>query len=87
MIDLTVTPWREAASCLDVTNKVSFFPNREDLLGIAKAKAVCSTCPVSDQCLSWAIVSNQTEGIWGGNTPKERRMIRRGWLKEIRKAS
>lgn len=87
MIDLTVTPWREAAACIDVTYQVSFFPSKEDLLGIAKAKAVCSTCPVSDQCLSWAIVSNQTEGIWGGNTAKERRTIRRGWLEEIRKAS
>ncbi len=87
MIDLTVTPWREAAACIDVTYQVSFFPSKEDLLGIAKAKAICATCPVSDQCLSWAIESNQTEGIWGGHTQNERRTIRRGWLEEIRKAS
>lgn len=87
MIDLTVTPWREAASCLTETDQVSFFPDKEDLLGIAKAKAVCATCPVSDDCLTWAIETNQTEGIWGGHTPKERRTIRRVWLEEIKKAS
>jgi len=85
MIDLTVTPWREAASCLEET--VNFFPDKEDVGSISKAKAICATCPVADQCLSWAIESNQTEGIWGGHTPKERRTIRRRWVEEIRKAS
>ena len=87
VIDLTVTPWREAAACLEVTNQVSFFPDKEDLHGIAKAKAVCATCPVADECLTWAIESNQTEGVWGGHTPKERRALRRRWVEEIRKAS
>jgi WhiB family redox-sensing transcriptional regulator len=87
VIDLTVTPWREAASCLEVTDDVTFFPDKDDIRGIGKAKAVCSTCPVADECLSWAIESNQTEGIWGGHTSRERRMIRRRWLEEIRKAS
>ena len=87
VIDLTVTPWREAASCLEVTDEVNFFPNREDFLAIAKAKTVCATCPVADECLSWAIESNQSEGIWGGQTAKERRHIRRHWLEEVRRAS
>lgn len=87
MIDMTVTPWREAAACLDVTNQVSFFPEGEDLGGIARAKAVCAGCPVADECLSWAIETNQSEGIWGGHTAKERRTIRRRWLEEIRRAS
>jgi WhiB family redox-sensing transcriptional regulator len=87
VIDLSVTTWREAAACLDVVDEVSFFPDKEDLGGIVKAKAVCATCPVADACLSWAIETNQAEGIWGGHTPKERRQIRRIWLEEIKKAS
>ena len=87
MIDLTITPWREAAACLEMTNEVSFFPDKENLAGIAKAKAVCATCPVASECLTWSIESNQSEGIWGGHTPKERRAIRRRWLEEIKKAS
>lgn len=87
MIDLTVTPWREAAACLDVQNEVSFFPDSQDLGSIVKAKAVCATCPVADTCLTWALETNQTEGIWGGHTSKERRKLRRRWLEEIKKAS
>ena len=87
LIDLTVTPWREAAACLDAPEDVSFFPDKEDLAGIAKAKAVCATCPVADECLTWAIESNQVDGIWGGHTAKERRALRRGWPEEVRRAS
>jgi len=87
VIDLTVTPWREAAACLDVQDEVSFFPDKEDLGGIVRAKAVCASCPVADECLSWAIETNQTEGIWGGHTAKERRKLRRRWLEETKKAS
>lgn len=87
VIDMTVTPWREAAACLDVQNEVSFFPDTQDLGGIVRAKAVCATCPVADACLTWALETNQGEGIWGGHTAKERRKLRRRWLEEIRKAS
>lgn len=87
LIDMTVTPWREAAACLEAPEDVSFFPDRDDVAGIAKAKAICATCPVADECLTWAIESNQAEGIWGGHTPKERRALRRRWLEEIQRAS
>ncbi|MCI0425303.1 MAG: WhiB family transcriptional regulator [Actinobacteria bacterium] len=66
---------------------MSFFPDKEDMVGIARAKAVCAGCPVADECLSWALETNQTEGIWGGHTAKERRSLRRRWIEEIRKAS
>jgi WhiB family transcriptional regulator, redox-sensing transcriptional regulator len=87
VIDLTVTPWREAASCISAPSDVTFFPDKEDLGAIVKAKAICATCPVADVCLSWAIETNQSEGIWGGHTAKERRRLRRRWLEEIKKAS
>jgi WhiB family transcriptional regulator, redox-sensing transcriptional regulator len=87
MIRFAIEPWRESAACVQVTNEVSFFPDPEDLAGISKAKAVCATCPVASECLTWAIETNQSEGIWGGHTAKERRTLRRRWLEEIRKAS
>lgn len=85
-LDLLVTPWREAAACLSARD-VSFFPDKDDAAAVARAKAVCAGCPVASECLSWAIETNQTEGIWGGHTAKERRAIRRLWMEEIRKAS
>lgn len=36
------------------------------------AKAVCSACPVRRECLEYADLNNETEGIWGGLTPQER---------------
>lgn len=57
-----------------------FFPIGNGVLThvqIAEAKAVCCRCPVMDQCLSWAMRVEQVEGIWGGKTEGERRLMRR----------
>jgi len=78
--------WREAAACADSPG-IEFFPDPADVAAISAAKEVCAGCPVADECLSYAIETNQTDGIWGGHTPKERRTIRRRWLEEIRRAS
>lgn len=86
-IDVRFSTWREEAACLDVVDEVSFFPDAEDLAGIARAKAICAACPVSSECLTWAIETNQGEGVWGGHTSKERRSIRRRWIEEIVRAS
>lgn len=79
-------PWREFASCRGHDLSV-FFPDDGDAAGIARAKAICADCPVADLCLSYAVETNQTEGIWGGATKQERRRLRRRWLKELREAS
>lgn len=78
--------WRDFAGCRDDTEGL-FFPDETDLGSINAAKAVCSSCPVQDDCLAYAIESNQTEGIWAGTTGKERRRIRREWIEETRRAS
>ena len=66
--DVRFSTWREDAACLDIVDDVSFFPDAEDLSAIARAKAVCATCPVASECLTWAIETNQSEGVWGGHT-------------------
>jgi WhiB family redox-sensing transcriptional regulator len=76
--------WREAAACLG--SDISFFPSPEDAKAIATAKMICGGCPVADECLSYAIETNQHEGIWGGHTSRERVKLRRRWLVEIRRA-
>jgi WhiB family transcriptional regulator, redox-sensing transcriptional regulator len=86
MFDVKFSPWRDEAACAGLEG-VDFFPDAEDLAAIANAKAVCAGCPVAAECLTWAIDTNQSEGIWGGHTPKERRSLRRRWAEEIEKAS
>ena len=51
--------------------------SRQALLQIAKAKEVCGECPVSTQCLEYALETNQDSGIWGGLDEEQRRAIRR----------
>ncbi len=78
--------WREAGACNDMAD-VDFFPSAEDVAAIRRAQAVCDSCPVMDECLTYALETNQSEGIWGGMTATERAKLRRRWLRELREAS
>lgn len=71
--------WRRNAICRD-TDPELFFPigtTGQALLQIERAKLVCDECPVKDDCLDYAITTNQDTGIWGGTSEDERRQIRR----------
>lgn len=75
--------WRKRAACRDEDPEL-FFPVGDvgpALLQIAEAKAVCRRCPVVDECLSWALTMGEDDGVWGGTSADERRVIRR---REIR---
>ena len=78
--------WRDAASCRSSDPDV-FFPDGEDVEAIGRAKEICAACPVREECLAFAVELNQTDGIWGGRTPAERRRLRRDWLRRLRQAS
>jgi WhiB family redox-sensing transcriptional regulator len=43
----------------------------------AEARQVCSTCPVTGECLDYAIENHMVDGIWGGMTVKQRRRAAR----------
>lgn len=76
--------WRDGAACANRTD-VDFFAT-DDIGEITRAKAICSTCPVLDECLSFAIETNQPSGVWGGQTSEERKKLRRRWLEDVRRA-
>jgi WhiB family transcriptional regulator, redox-sensing transcriptional regulator len=70
--------WRGDAACRDADPDL-FFPiaatgaaSRQ----MEEAKQVCRVCPVQIQCRAWAVDNGVTDGIWGGTTPDERRIIR-----------
>ncbi len=44
---------------------------------IADAKLVCNRCPVTTECLTWALDSGQDAGVWGGMSEDERRALKR----------
>ena len=78
--------WRDQAMCRD-TDPELFFPigtTGQALLQIAKAKSVCCQCPVTVECLEFALETNQDTGIWGGNSEDERRQMRRTATQQAR---
>ncbi len=67
--------WRKSAACRDADPELFFpvsavGPSRED---VARAKAVCASCPVRRPCLRFALATHQAYGVWGGMTEEERR--------------
>jgi WhiB family transcriptional regulator, redox-sensing transcriptional regulator len=86
LLELEPEFWREGAACAD-RPEVDFFPASEAGEDVRRAKAICASCPVIDDCLAFAIETNQPDGIWGGHTAKERIRIRRQWLERLRRAS
>jgi WhiB family transcriptional regulator, redox-sensing transcriptional regulator len=71
--------WRDLALCRD-TDPELFFPvgtTGNALLAIDYAKRVCAQCAVMQECLEFALDTNQDSGVWGGLSEEERRQIRR----------
>jgi WhiB family transcriptional regulator, redox-sensing transcriptional regulator len=66
--------WVESAACAGTDPEI-FFPAK-DGLG-ADARGVCRRCPVSNDCLAYALQSGEEFGIWGGLDRNERKNLRR----------
>src|SRR5215471_525789 len=43
---------------------------------VNKARALCRPCPVRVECLTFAMITMQTDGLWGGLTERERQDMR-----------
>ena len=57
------------------TDPDAFFP---EMGGTPRpAKAVCRSCAVRDDCLTWAMETREPWGVWGGLTERERMLLRR----------
>ena len=58
-----------------------FFPNR----GLPKKEVVriCGACPVREECLSFAVLNGERQGMWGGLTSGARRGMYSKIKKEI----
>ena len=70
--------WRKDAACQDADPDL-FFPigtAGSGLRQIEEAKRICRVCPAHVQCLAWALDNGVADGVWGGTTPEERRVIR-----------
>ena len=78
--DWDADAWRNRAACRDTSPEL-FFPigtTGVALDQIDAAKRVCESCPVTSECLEFALATNQEAGVWGGLTEDERRRVRKG---------
>jgi WhiB family redox-sensing transcriptional regulator len=66
--------WQERARCRDLDVEM-FFPEKGR--AARAAKRVCMGCVVREECLEYALRRHETEGVWGGLTPTERRRLAR----------
>lgn len=70
--------WVEHAECRGAPTE-EFFPERGE--DTQTAKVICAACPVSVECLAWALDHGEKHGIWGGTSERERRSLRRNWTR------
>lgn len=82
--------WQDRAACASLPEDLFFPPDltseprqqsREALnarrLRETRAKLVCASCPVLDECRTHALDLPEEEGVWGGLTAEERFELRR----------
>jgi hypothetical protein len=65
-------PWVEQALCAQ-TDPELFFPEKGG--SALPAKAICRRCPVTEQCLDYALTHRERHGVWGGMSERERRAL------------
>jgi WhiB family redox-sensing transcriptional regulator len=80
--------WRDQGLCGKV-NPAVFFPPTYSAANVATAREWCASCPVRQQCATFAIRNGDQFGVFGGMTPAEREAARleaggtrRGGLRE-----
>ncbi len=75
-LGLPVPPeWVEQALCAQADPE-AFYPEKGGRNN--QAKAVCSRCPVTSECLAYALEHNERFGIWGGVSERDRRRMQKG---------
>ena len=69
--------WQREAACRGLgieESRAIFFPTPGK--SIDEARTICGRCPVSEQCLSFAL-TNGCIGVWAGTTERQRFKLRR----------
>ncbi|MEU2426992.1 WhiB family transcriptional regulator [Streptomyces sp. NPDC007851] len=71
--------WHHSSACREADPEL-FFPVGEGLAAqeqAEEAKSYCRRCPVTAECLRFALNNDEPSGVWGGLTEKERRALKR----------
>jgi len=66
--------WMADAACAGQDPNL-WHPHRGETIGEAAAKVVCAGCPVSRECLAYALARREPLGVWGGLSVSEREQL------------
>jgi WhiB family transcriptional regulator, redox-sensing transcriptional regulator len=66
--------WLDWGMCAQ-TDPEAYYPEKS--ASPRAAQRVCAGCPVTSECLEWALANGERFGVWGGKTERERRKIAR----------
>jgi WhiB family redox-sensing transcriptional regulator len=68
--------WMRKKNCFDEPVD-TFYPAPGDVERLRRAKSICKECEVRQDCLQFALDTNERFGIWGGKSARERSLILR----------
>lgn len=68
--------WMAEGNCAGMDTELFYPPSEADVRScyVKRAKAICSGCPVSTECLTWALKYDE-RGVWGATTQAERQRM------------
>lgn len=72
-VNTSIASWKDQASCLSTSEVEDFFHTKDSVLR-ALSKKYCQGCPVQFYCLYTSLVNQEAYGLWGGLTPKQRKI-------------
>ena len=62
--------------CQNTDPEIWFSEREEAGNNYRMAKTLCAMCPAMEACAKYALEAGETDGIWGGLTPRERGRMR-----------
>lgn len=65
--------WSKVAKCKGMDTEI-FYPQRNGKSAARHALNICMNCTVRDDCLSFALATQEEWGVWGNRTRRERRI-------------
>ena len=77
--DCATPSWMQDAACAAHQKHADDWFKGEGRGASHVAKAVCMGCAVRTDCLLYALANDISDGVWGGMTTRERRLVR--WTK------
>jgi WhiB family redox-sensing transcriptional regulator len=71
---LAATDWSRAR-CRDGSGTLTHLFFSDEVMGIARAKAICAKCPLAAACLEGALERAEPWGVWGGELVENGRIV------------